>query len=75
MLRFRLTLGSDQLPQRLVTVYPGSTHVSAAVAEDRQVSVETRYTGWGSRVTVKAPPASKVATMGEREPIARGGRG
>jgi hypothetical protein len=72
VLRFRLTLGPDQLPQRLVTVYPG-THISAAVAEDRQVSVETRYTGWGSRVTVKAPPASKVENMGEREPIARGG--
>ncbi|AWS40834.1 hypothetical protein [Streptosporangium sp. 'caverna'] len=73
VLRFRLTLGANGLPQRLVTVYPGSTHVSAAVAEDRQVSVETRYTGWGSRVTVKAPPASKVTNMGEREPIARGG--
>ncbi|SNT16899.1 hypothetical protein SAMN05216276_102712 [Streptosporangium subroseum] len=73
VLRFRLTLGSDQLPQRLVTVYSGGTHISAAVAEDRQVSVETRYTGWGSRVTVKAPPASKVENMGEREPLARGG--
>ncbi|WP_329089161.1 MULTISPECIES: hypothetical protein [unclassified Streptosporangium] len=73
VLRFRLTLGSDQLPQRLVTVYPGSTHVSAAVGEDRQLSVETRYTGWGSRVTVKAPPASKVENMGNREPTVRGG--
>lgn len=73
VLRFRLTLGSDQLPQRLVTVYPGSTHVSAAVGEDRQLSVETRYTGWGSKVTVKAPPASKVENMGNNEPTARGG--
>ncbi|MER6173746.1 hypothetical protein [Streptosporangium sp. NPDC001681] len=73
VLRFRLTLGSDQLPQRLITVYPGSTHVSAAVGEDRQLSVETRYTGWGSRVTVKAPPASKVDNMGKREPTVRGG--
>ncbi|WP_326635067.1 hypothetical protein OG884_20060 [Streptosporangium sp. NBC_01755] len=73
VLRFRLTLGSDRLPQRLVTVYPGSTHVSAAVAEDRQLSVETRYTGWGSRVTVKAPPASKVESVGKREPTVRGG--
>ncbi|MFI6455663.1 hypothetical protein ACIBF6_29370 [Streptosporangium amethystogenes] len=73
VLRFRLTLGSDQLPQRLITVYPGSTHVSAAVAEDRQLSVETRYTGWGSRVTVKAPPAGKVENVGKREPTVRGG--
>ncbi|MEV4377885.1 hypothetical protein [Streptosporangium sp. NPDC049644] len=73
VLRFRLTLGSDQLPRRLITVYPGSTHVSAAVGEDRQLSVETRYTGWGSRVTVKAPPASKVENVGRREPTVRGG--
>jgi hypothetical protein len=73
VLRFRLTLGADRLPQRLVTVYPGSTHVSAAVGEDRRLSVETRYTGWGSRVTVKAPPAGKVENMGSREPTVRGG--
>ncbi|MFF5212257.1 hypothetical protein [Streptosporangium sp. NPDC000396] len=73
VLRFRLTLGSDQLPQRLVTVYPGRTHVSAAVGEDRQLSVETRYTGWGGRVTIKTPPASEVEKMGTREPTIRGG--
>ncbi|WP_133061495.1 hypothetical protein [Streptosporangium minutum] len=73
VLRFRLTLGSDQLPQRLVTVYPGSTHISAAVAEDRRVSIETHYTGWGSRVSVKAPAASEVENMGKREPSDRGG--
>ncbi|WP_326635042.1 hypothetical protein OG884_19980 [Streptosporangium sp. NBC_01755] len=42
------------------------------MAEDRQLSVETRYTGWGSRVTVKAPPASKVESPGKREPTVRG---
>ncbi|GAA3420179.1 hypothetical protein [Streptosporangium vulgare] len=73
VLRFTLTLGADRLPRRLVTVYPGSTHVSAAVGEDRRLSVETRYTGWGSRVTVKAPPAGKVENMGNREPTVRGG--
>ncbi|MEV7010424.1 hypothetical protein [Streptosporangium sp. NPDC051022] len=73
VVRFRLTLGPDLLPRKLVTVYPPATHVSAAVGEDRQLSVETDYTGWGSRVTVKAPPASKVANMGKREPTLRGG--
>ncbi|WP_433259431.1 hypothetical protein ACQPYK_50235 (plasmid) [Streptosporangium sp. CA-135522] len=73
VLRFRLTLGADRLPQRLTTVYPGSTHVSAAVAEDRHVSVETHYTAWGSRVSVKAPAAREVANMGKREPSDRGG--
>ncbi|MBB5961555.1 hypothetical protein [Planomonospora venezuelensis] len=72
VVRFRLTLGPGLLPQRLVTVYP-SSHVSAAVGEDRKISVETRYTGWGSRVTVKAPPASKTVDAGKGEPTVRGG--
>ncbi|MEV8632372.1 hypothetical protein AB0395_12020 [Streptosporangium sp. NPDC051023] len=73
VVRFTLTLGPDQLPRKLVTVYPPGTHVSAAVGEDRRLSIETDYTGWGSRVTVKAPPANKVANMGKREPTLRGG--
>lgn len=67
VLRFTLTLGTNGLPQRLVTVYPQSTHGGTeAGREDRRLSVETRYTGWGSRVTVKAPPASEVAVMKKR---------
>jgi hypothetical protein len=74
VLRFTLTLGTNGLPQRLVTVYPQKTHGGTEPGkEERRVSVETRYTGWGSRVTIKAPPASEVAVVGKREPNLRGG--
>lgn|GEM_PF-6881477 len=32
------------------------------VGEGKTLSAETRLTGWGSRVSIKAPPASKVTT-------------
>ncbi|MGV9776960.1 hypothetical protein [Streptosporangium sp. NPDC003464] len=74
VLRFTLTLGSDRLPQRLVTVYPPRTHGGTEPGrEDRRLSVETHYTGWGSQVSVKAPAASEVASIGKREPTDRGG--
>ncbi|ACZ87900.1 hypothetical protein [Streptosporangium roseum] len=74
VLRFTLTLGTNGLPQRLVTVYPQRTHGGTEPGrEDRRLSVETHYTGWGSRVSVKAPPASEVANIGKREPAERGG--
>ncbi|MBB4915611.1 hypothetical protein [Streptosporangium saharense] len=74
VLRFTLTLGPDQLPRRLVTVYPKSTHFGdRGDVEDRRFSVETRYTGWGSRLTIKAPPANTVVTMGKRKRLDRGG--
>ncbi|WP_433258479.1 hypothetical protein ACQPYK_23640 [Streptosporangium sp. CA-135522] len=74
VLRFTLTLGSDRLPRRLVTVYPPRTHGGTEPGrEDRRLSVETHYTGWGSRVSVKAPAAREVANMGKREPSDRGG--
>ncbi|MEU7989503.1 hypothetical protein AB0B56_32030 [Streptosporangium canum] len=74
VLRFTLTLGADRLPQRLVTVYPPRTHGGTEPGrEDRRLSVETHYTGWGSRVSVKAPAASEVGNMGRREPADRGG--
>ncbi|GGL28130.1 hypothetical protein [Planomonospora parontospora] len=64
VLRFTLTLGTNGLPQRLVTVYPQKTHGGKEAGhEDRRLSVETRYTGWGSRVSIKAPPASKTDLM------------
>ncbi|WP_440107554.1 hypothetical protein [Streptosporangium sp. H16] len=64
VLRFRLTVGADQLPQRLVTDYPATTHGGVVPGEEgRRLSVETHYTGWGSRVNIKAPPASEVVVI------------
>ncbi|MEU0487108.1 hypothetical protein ABZ260_49145 [Streptosporangium sp. NPDC006013] len=73
VIRFRLTLGPDGLPQRLVTSHVVTAHLVETVDGGRKISVETRYTGWGSRVTVKAPPASKVWIRKPYEPTIQGG--
>ncbi|MEV4375798.1 hypothetical protein [Streptosporangium sp. NPDC049644] len=61
VVQWKLTLGSDQLARSLSTTYPGS----ALGANGMNVTVETRYTGWGSKVTVKAPPADQIAKPNE----------
>ncbi|MEV4243898.1 hypothetical protein AB0J63_10860 [Streptosporangium canum] len=58
---WKLFLGSDRLAKRLVTTY------SMGGSDESSVTVDTRYTGWGSKVTVKAPPADQVADMKELE--------
>ncbi|MFF0307345.1 hypothetical protein ACFYSC_07950 [Streptosporangium sp. NPDC004379] len=54
---WKLFLGSDRLPQRLVTS-------EASTADDGRSTMETdtRYTGWGAEVSVKAPAPEDVAT-------------
>ncbi|OUC95212.1 hypothetical protein [Streptosporangium minutum] len=58
---WKLFLGSDRLAKRLVTTY------SAAGSDESAVTVDTRYTGWGSKVTVKAPPADQIADLKDLE--------
>ncbi|ACZ84236.1 hypothetical protein [Streptosporangium roseum] len=58
---WKLFLGSDRLAKRLVTTY------STAGSAESTVTVDTRYTGWGSKVTVKAPPADQVADLKDLE--------
>ncbi|MFC7645134.1 hypothetical protein ACFQX6_34200 [Streptosporangium lutulentum] len=56
---WKLYLGADKLAKRLTTSYP-------AGAKDA-ITVDTSYTGWGSKVTVAAPPADQVAKLTELE--------
>jgi hypothetical protein len=62
VITYRLTLGRDNLPKTLVTSHPAASHVAEGVeVGDGVFSTETRYSGWGSRVRVSAPPRSQVA--------------
>ncbi|MFI6789271.1 hypothetical protein ACIBG4_18315 [Nonomuraea sp. NPDC050383] len=65
-LEYKLTLGSGGLPERLVTSYPATAFLVPAVAGEDSIAVETRYTGWGSRVRITPPPAAKVYTAPSR---------
>ncbi|MGW4640329.1 hypothetical protein ACWEN6_17475 [Sphaerisporangium sp. NPDC004334] len=48
---WRLVVGTSGLPQRLTTYGPGEVKRS-----------EIRYTGWGTGITIKPPPAGQVTT-------------
>ncbi|MFJ2030300.1 hypothetical protein [Streptosporangium sp. NPDC087985] len=54
---WKLYVGADQLATRLTTTY------SMAGMGKTSMTVDTRYTGWGAKVTVKAPPAGEVAEL------------
>ncbi|GAA3137357.1 hypothetical protein [Streptosporangium carneum] len=58
VLNWKLFVGGDQLPQRLTTTYSRG-------GRDNIVTIDTRYSGWGSPVSVKAPPADQVAKPNE----------
>ncbi|WP_061292859.1 hypothetical protein [Herbidospora cretacea] len=54
---YKLTIGANGLPLRLRTTFP-----PAGSWEDTPVTVETRYQGWGRKVSVKAPDSKLVTT-------------
>ncbi|GGL05438.1 hypothetical protein [Planomonospora parontospora] len=56
---WRMAFGADRLPTRLTTTY--------ASGKDTSVTVETDYSGWGAKVSVKAPPADEVAEVKDLE--------
>ncbi|MFI9554201.1 hypothetical protein [Nonomuraea endophytica] len=61
VISWKLQLDGKGLPKRLVTTYsPVAIGMDAEGKET--LSVDTRYTGWGSKVTITAPPADDVTT-------------
>ncbi|MER6825944.1 hypothetical protein ABT352_08140 [Streptosporangium sp. NPDC000563] len=62
VVQWKLVLGSDLLARKLTTSYSAG---ALGAPGGTTLSVETRYTGWGSKVTVKAPPADQVAQPGD----------
>jgi hypothetical protein len=58
---FDIWVDSDNLPVRIVTkiAYP-----SPSGGASQQVSMTANYTNWGQPVTVTAPPASQVGSLG-----------
>ncbi|MEV0751116.1 hypothetical protein [Streptosporangium sp. NPDC050280] len=62
VVEWKLVLGSDLLARKLTTSYSAG---ALGAQGGMTLSVETRYTGWGSKVTVKAPPADQIALPGD----------
>ncbi|MBB2909561.1 hypothetical protein FHS43_000807 [Streptosporangium becharense] len=60
-LNWKLFLGTDRLPARLTTTETDSSGKTVGL------TVDTRYTGWGSEVSITAPADDQIATMKELE--------
>lgn len=58
---YRLTLGSGNLPQKIVTTFPAAVIWKEEYVKGASVSVESRFTGWGTRVHISLPPKNKIA--------------
>jgi hypothetical protein len=50
------------LPQRLTTSHTATGIFDSPGWEGKTITVDTRFTSWGTKVSIKAPPASKVTT-------------
>ncbi|MEV7967245.1 hypothetical protein AB0O34_14860 [Sphaerisporangium sp. NPDC088356] len=56
-LPWKLWVGGDQLPRRFQTVFPLST---SPLVGDISITTDARFTSWGGKVAIKAPPADLV---------------
>ncbi|MEU8247075.1 hypothetical protein [Nonomuraea sp. NPDC048916] len=61
VISWRITLDGRGLPTRLVSTFP-MTALAADAPKGASFSVDTRFTGWGSKVSIKAPSADEVST-------------
>ncbi|MFG3437027.1 hypothetical protein ACGF0J_07255 [Nonomuraea sp. NPDC047897] len=61
VLSWKLTVDAKGLPTRLVTTLPAAA-LGMSGAKDEGFSIDTRYSGWGAKVSIKAPSADEVAT-------------
>ncbi|MGW5158880.1 hypothetical protein ACWEPN_25685 [Nonomuraea wenchangensis] len=61
-LQYELTLGTNGLPQRLITSHPAKEHWVESLVNDDIITIETRYSGWGGKVRVTVPPKNQVQT-------------
>jgi hypothetical protein len=62
LIHYTLTLGSDDLPSKLVTTYLTEGHWLGRGTAGDEIHNETVYKGWGGRHTITPPPASQVHT-------------
>ncbi|MDA0636001.1 hypothetical protein OUY22_21480 [Nonomuraea sp. MCN248] len=68
---WRMSVNAKGLPTRLVTTYPLGV-LDGAPKKSETVSIDTRYTGWGTKVTIKAPSEGDSSTKpkdGEEETL------
>ncbi|TXK35924.1 hypothetical protein [Nonomuraea sp. C10] len=58
---WRLSVDAKGLPTRLVTTYPFGV-LDGTPKKNETLSVDTRYSGWGTKVSIKAPTEDDATT-------------
>ncbi|MGI5485921.1 hypothetical protein [Microtetraspora malaysiensis] len=64
MLNWKMWVGADQLVRRVTTAVT-FTIKSKKMSFDMDLTGDTKFTKWGSKVSITAPPASEVATSAD----------
>ncbi|WP_157570256.1 hypothetical protein [Microtetraspora malaysiensis] len=64
VINWNLWIGADQLVRRLTTATTMSYKVKKSNFEVSMTG-DTKFTKWGSKVSITAPPASEVASVGD----------
>ncbi|MGN9846572.1 hypothetical protein ACTMTI_51565 [Nonomuraea sp. H19] len=59
---YTLTVGASGLVTRVTSPYAATGVFDSNAWEGKTFAVETRFTGWGGKVSIKAPDAGKVTT-------------
>ncbi|MEU8250051.1 hypothetical protein [Nonomuraea sp. NPDC048916] len=59
---YTLKVDRRGLPSRLTTSWLATDLANIPAWDEKTVVTETRYTGWGAKVSVKQPPKSKVTS-------------
>ncbi|MFI6299919.1 hypothetical protein ACIBEJ_50565 [Nonomuraea sp. NPDC050790] len=61
-LTYRISVTGAGFVSKVTSTFPGDTVTIQPGFDDEKVVVVSSYTGWGKKVSIKAPPASKVTT-------------
>lgn len=59
---YTLTVGAAGLVTKVTSSYAATGVFDSGTWEGKTFAVETRFTGWGGKVSIKAPDAKKVTT-------------
>ncbi|MEU1727067.1 hypothetical protein [Nonomuraea sp. NPDC005692] len=62
VISWKLTVNAAGLPVRLVATFPQTAITGSGSTKDGGVRVDTRFTGWGGAVSIKAPTADDVSS-------------
>ncbi|MDA0635595.1 hypothetical protein OUY22_19420 [Nonomuraea sp. MCN248] len=62
---YTLTLNSAGLVSRVTSSYAATGVFDTNLHEGKTITIDSRFTGWGAKVSIKAPAADKVTTSAE----------